>query len=70
MKVMKIFASIMRARFAPSEEPAKAQTTQESESFHGMKPLLANLNVASTVPIVELILFVAMALWTGRPESR
>ena len=33
---MKIFASIRRARFAPSEEPAKAQTTQESESFHGV----------------------------------
>lgn len=61
MKSMKIWALTRRARFAPRVEPAKAQTTQESAIFQGMKPFLANLNVASAVPIVELILFVAIA---------
>ena len=70
MKRRNIWESMRRASRAPRDEPAKAKHTQVSASFQGINPLLANLKVASTVPMVELILLVAMALCTGRPEIR
>ena len=60
-------ASTIKASFAPVDDPIIAITMQRAALRHGIYPRLASLYVATVVPMPELSLFVAMALWTGRP---
>lgn len=68
--ILNMRSPMSSARFAPQAEPESAKATQNTACFHGIKPLFVYRTVVSVVPMAELILFVPMAKWTGKPAMR
>lgn len=64
---LKAASESKRARFEPIPEPKNEAAAQKGAIFQFIKPLLANFIVAAVIPILELSLFVAIALCIGKP---
>ena len=67
MMILKMLSEIKRLMFEPIAEPAKENAAQKGAIFQFINPFNAYFMVAAVEPMLELILFVAMALCTGNP---